>query len=126
MIYSLLAEFVIILHFAFILYAIFGAAIGWFVPKSLWLHIPAFLWAGMIMLTGFFCPLTPLENHLRTLAGQEGYDTGFIEHYLMRVIYPQGLTRSIQITLGILVLSWNAAIYVLLWRKGRLPWCGKA
>jgi len=125
MIHSLLAEIVTVFHFAFIVYAIFGAVGGWFLPKSLWLHIPIFLWAGLIMLVGFVCPLTPLENHLRAMAGQEGYATSFIEHYLLRVIYPQGLNRGMQIALGILVLSWNAAIYALLWRKGRLPWRGK-
>ena len=126
MIYNLLAEIVIVIHVAFIFYAVFGAAVGWVLPKSLWLHIPVFLWAGGIMLTGFVCPLTPLENHLRLMAGEEGYGTGFIEHHLLRVIYPQGLTRVMQIVLGILVLSWNAAIYLLLWRKGRVPWprCG--
>jgi hypothetical protein len=118
MIYSWLAETVVIFHFAFIVYAIFGAGLAWFWPKTLWLHIPVFLWAGAIMLIGFICPLTPLENYLRLMAGEEGYDGSFIEHYLVAVIYPEGLTRGIQIVLGILVLGWNVACYAVLWRKG--------
>ncbi|MCH8475587.1 MAG: DUF2784 domain-containing protein [Opitutales bacterium] len=116
-----LAQVIVGIHFLFILYAIFGAIGVWRWPRTAWLHVPVFLWAGLIMLGGWICPLTPLEISLREKAGQEGYDSGFIEHYLLRVIYPEGLTRGIQVVLGLAVFALNAAIYGTLlgrWRKG--------
>ncbi|MCH8539588.1 MAG: DUF2784 domain-containing protein [Opitutales bacterium] len=117
-----LAQLVVGIHFLFILYALLGALVVWRWPKTVWLHVPVFLWAGLIIMGGWICPLTPLEITLREKAGQEGYDTGFIEHYLFRVIYPEGLTRGMQVVLGLAVFALNAAIYGTLldrWRKGR-------
>ena len=119
MIYALLAETILCLHFAFLLYAVLGALGVWFFPRTMWLHIPVFLWAGAIMLTGWTCPLTPLENHYRLAAGETGYDSHFIEHYLTAIIYPRGLTRFHQVTLGILVLTWNVILYSLTWYHWR-------
>ncbi|MCC5789224.1 MAG: DUF2784 domain-containing protein [Opitutales bacterium] len=116
-----LAQLVVGIHFLFILYALLGALVVWRWPKTVWLHVPVFLWAGLIIMGGWICPLTPLEITLREKAGQEGYDTGFIEHYLFRVIYPEGLTRGMQVVLGLAVFALNAAIYGTLldrWRKG--------
>ena len=112
-----LAQVVVGVHFLFILYAIFGVVGVWICPRSIWLHLPVFLWAGAIMLGGWICPLTPLENHLREQAGREGYDMGFIEYYLLGIIYPEGLTRGVQVILGILVLAWNGFGYGLVWRR---------
>lgn len=119
--YSLLADFVVLIHFAFIVYAIFGAALGWVWRHSIFIHLPVFLWAGLVMLTGWICPLTPLENHLRELAGRPPYHTGFIDHYILGIIYPAGLTRGTQIVLGIAVIGWNATLYLLLWKYPQAP-----
>jgi len=121
MLYGILAEVVVVAHFAFILFAVFGAIVVWFFPRTFWIHLPVVIWAGLVMAAGWICPLTPLEHHLRDLAGQEGYDTGFIEHYLLPLIYPERLTRNLQILLASLVVGWNVLIYgwMLSRRKAR-------
>jgi hypothetical protein len=119
MLYAILAELVMGIHFAFILYAVLGAlgVLRW--PRTAWLHLPVFLWAGAIMLGGWICPLTPLEIDLRLAAGQAGYHGSFIDRYLVAIIYPAALTRVHQIVLGVLVLGWNIGIYLYAWRRGR-------
>jgi hypothetical protein len=73
--------------------------------------VPAALWGACIEFAGWICPLTPLENHWRRLAGEEGYAGGFVEHYVFPVLYPDGLTRNAQLVLGVLVLVINVAVY---------------
>jgi hypothetical protein len=119
MIYRLLADAVVVLHFAFILFAVFGGllALRWrWIP---WVHLPAAIWGGFVELTGRMCPLTPLENSLRQAAGASVYRSGFIEHYLLPVIYPAGLTREHQAVLAVILVSLNIAIYALLWSRTR-------
>lgn len=116
---AVLADAVLALHFAFILLVIFGALLVWRWPRLVWLHLPALLWGAGIELAGGICPLTPLENELRALAGQAGYRGGFIEHYLLPLIYPEALTRGVQVGLGLGVLVFNAVLYAALWRAGR-------
>jgi len=112
--YRLLSDLVVLFHFAFILFVAAGglAALRW--PRLALLHLPAAAWGATIELNGWICPLTPLENHFSHLAGDRGYDGGFIEHYLLPVIYPDGLTREIQIGLGVLVIAVNLVVYALL------------
>jgi hypothetical protein len=82
-----------------------------------WFHLPAAVWAALIEFQGWICPLTPLENWLRARGGGTGYETGFVEHYIIPVLYPAGLTRELQIILGLVVAGVNLAIYGwLLWR----------
>ena len=76
-----------------------------------WLHLPAAIWGALIEFTNVRCPLTPLEKQLRVLAGQQGYEGGFIAHYILPVLYPAGLTRGTQIALGAAVVVLNAAVY---------------
>ncbi|KAF0183179.1 MAG: hypothetical protein FD164_737 [Nitrospirae bacterium] len=118
MLKTLLADMVVLLHFAFILFVIFGGLLVLRWKMLAWIHLPAAVWGAMVELAGWFCPLTSLENALRH-AGGGGYSTGFIEHYLMPIIYPSGLTRSIQILLGVSVVLINAAIYGILYMKGK-------
>ncbi len=117
--YRWLADVAVAAHFAFIVFVALGglAAIRW--PRLVWLHVPAALWGAAIELVGGICPLTPLENRWRRLAGEAGYEGGFIDHYLVPVIYPEGLTRPIQIALGLAVLAVNAAAYLVVWRRHR-------
>ena len=119
MIYRIAADAVVLVHFAFIVFVALGAllAVRWrWVP---WLHIPALLWGVLVETTGRLCPLTDLENALRTKAGQSGYRDGFIEHYLLAIIYPEGLTRGIQLALALGVIAINLTIYGWLQHRRR-------
>lgn len=88
-------------------------------PRAAWLHLPAVLWGAIVEFTGWICPLTPLENWLREQADQTGYREDFIAHYLLPTLYPDGLTRDIQLVLGAIVLAINLPIYGWLWRRSR-------
>jgi len=112
MLYSILATVVAILHFAFILFVIGGAFLLLRWPKLMWLHLPAAMWGVVIEWMGWYCPLTGLENLLLRRAGREGYSGGFVAHYIFALIYPQGLTRSIEIAIGVFVLIVNVSLYV--------------
>jgi hypothetical protein len=109
--YHLLADLIVLIHFAFALFAVLGAllAIGW--RKIIWLHLPAAFWAAWIEFSGRICPLTPLENWLRTKGGGAAYSGDFIAHYIMPILYPTGLTRRLQIILGLAVVGINIIIY---------------
>ena len=111
---KLAADLVVLLHFAFILFVVLGGLVVFRWPKFMWLHIPAAAWGAFIELTGRVCPLTPLENRLRIAAGETGYSGGFIEEYLIPVVYPDGLTRLVQISLGVSVVAINLIFYGLL------------
>ena len=119
MIYHALANAVLVLHLAFIVFVVLGAALSWRFPRLRWLHFAALAWAAFIEFSGGICPLTPLENRLRRMAGGEGYSGGFISHYLMPVIYPEGLTREWQMVLGIAVIVINLAAYAAIHHAGR-------
>jgi len=107
----LLADGVLAFHLAFVLFVALGGLLVLRWPRLAWVHLPCAVWGALIELAGWICPLTPLENHLRRLAGQRGYAGGFLEHYLLPVLYPQDLTRTVQITLGLSVLILNGVVY---------------
>jgi len=111
MIYRLLADFVLILHFLFIVFVVFGGLLVLRFPKLALAHIPAACWGAFIELTGRLCPLTGMEVRLRRIAGDAGYSDSFIEHYILPIIYPAGLTRDIQFGLAGAVILINIAIY---------------
>lgn len=117
--YGLLGDAVVVVHGLFIVFAVLGGLLVLWRPWIAWLHVPAMAWAAYIEFAGGICPLTPLENHYRRLGGEAGYKGGFIEHYITPVIYPEGLTREIQIVLGIVVIGVNLLVYGLLLRKLR-------
>ncbi|HXE36828.1 MAG TPA: DUF2784 domain-containing protein [Azonexus sp.] len=119
MLYRLMADAVLLLHLAFILFVVFGALLVWRFRRLAWLHLPAVTWAGVIEFSGWVCPLTPLENHLRRLGGEVGYAGGFIEHYLLPVIYPPGLSHEMQLGLGLAVIVINGLAYGWLLFRGR-------
>jgi len=114
----LAADATLLLHLAFIAFALFGAllALRWrWIP---FVQLPAAAWGAFVEFTGRLCPLTELENHFRALAGQGGYSESFVERYLLPIIYPAGLTRHVQLVLAAVVLAINAGIYgYLLWRR---------
>jgi uncharacterized protein DUF2784 len=117
--YRALADLVFILHAAFVGFAILGGVLALRWRWMVWLHLPALLWGAAVELTGWICPLTPLENWLRVAGGEAGRSGSFIERCLLPLLYPAELTRSDQIALGIALLLWNAAIYGLVLRRGR-------
>ena len=119
MIYRLLADLVFLAHLAFVVFVVLGGVAVWWRPKLAWLHVPAFAWGALIEFAGWICPLTPWEQSLRRLAGEKGYSGGFVEHYLFPLLYPDGLTRNVQIALGVLVLLINAVAYTLILRRDR-------
>jgi len=113
MLYRVLANLVVVAHVAFILFAVLGGFLVLRWKRCAWIHVLAFVWAALIAFAGWICPLTPLENWLRERGGESGYSTGFIEHYIIPVLYPVALTRGLQIVLGLFVLGVNLGIY---WR----------
>ena len=117
MIYRLLADATVVLHFGFVLFVIGGGILVWRYPRLAWLHVPAALWGAVIEFAGWVCPLTPLENWLRGQGGQQAYATSFVEHYLMPILYPASLTREVQWVLGGLVLLVNVILYALILRR---------
>lgn len=117
MVQSLLADLVLLLHLGFILFVLLGGLLVWYRCWFAVLHLPCVAWGVFIEFAGWICPLTPLEQQLRASAGEAGYSGSFIAHYLLPLIYPAGLTRNVQITLGIAVILLNLMIYLLLWRR---------
>ncbi len=111
MLERIIADFLVIIHLAFICFVVFG---GILVMRWKWvglIHLPAAIWGALIEFQGWICPLTPLEQLYRQLADQSGYSGGFIEHYLISLIYPTGLNRPIQIAIGLFVIAINLTIY---------------
>ena len=122
MLYRSLADLVVLVHFGFVLFVVLGGLLVLRRPHLAWVHVPAAVWGILIEFFGWICPLTPLENHLRELGGQAGYSGGFIQHYIVSVLYPDQLTRGTQLVLGLAVLGLNAAVYArLLVRRRAQP-----
>jgi hypothetical protein len=121
MITRFLADVIVLVHLAFILFVAAGGLLVFRWPKLAWMHVPAVVWGALIELAGWICPLTPLENRLRGAAGEAAFDGGFIDRYIMPIIYPAGLTRGMQLTLGTVVIVVNLVVYgLLVLRRKRL------
>ncbi len=114
-----LADAVALLHLAFIVFVVLGGLLVLRRPRLAWAHLPSAVWGALIEFFGWPCPLTPLENWLRAQGGERPYAEGFIDHYVMPVLYPPGLTPAMQTALGIAVLAINAAVYLTLHRRRR-------
>lgn len=117
--YALLAELVLVLHAAFILFVVLGGLLVLWRRRLAWLHVPAAAWGILIEFRGWICPLTYLENDLRHAAGGSGYNGGFIDHYLLPLVYPVALTHGTQVMLGSAALLVNVVVYALVWRRLR-------
>jgi hypothetical protein len=120
--YSFLADAVLVLHLLFVLFVGLGGLLVLRWHWLAWLHVPAALWGAFIEFSGGICPLTPLENLLRERAARTTYEGGFIEHYVSAWIYPDGLSREMQLTIGAAVLMINAAVYAWIlhrWRRNK-------
>ena len=114
-----LADALVALHVIFVVFAVAGGALVLWRPWIALAHLPAAAWAAWVELSASICPLTPLENRWRRAAGEAGYEGGFVEHYLMPVLYPAGLTPRLQLALGIALILVNALFYVLACRRAR-------
>ena len=118
MAYRILADLVVGVHALFVVFVVAGGLLALRWPWVAAAHLPAAVWGTLIEFRGWICPLTPLEQSLRASAGQAGYAGGFIEHYLLPVLYPAGLTQRVQLVLGSLVIAVNVVVYgLLLWRR---------
>ena len=116
---ALAADAVMAFHFLFIAFALLGSFLVLWKRWMLWLHLPALAWGVWIEASGHICPLTPLENQYRELAGQSAYGEGFVTHYLGPIIYPAGLTRGTQFLIMGILIAMNAIGYFLVWRRFR-------
>ena len=119
MIWSLLADSLVTLHFAFTAFVIFGGFLTWRWPRVAFVHLPALAWGCWVEVSHSICPLTPWENHLRHLGGEAGYQGSFLAHYLVRVLYPPGLTWHIQWLLATALIAINVIAYSQLARRWR-------
>lgn len=117
MFWRFLADATVLAHLVFIAFAVLGGLLVLRKPRLAWLHVPALAWVVWLEFTGAACPLTGLENALRARAGEAGYAGGFIDHYLLPVIYPAGLSPAVQTLLGMIVLAIAAATYGSMWRR---------
>jgi hypothetical protein len=120
MLFRLLADATVVLHLAFVLFVMLGGVLAARRPRVAWIHLPAVGWGAWIELTGWLCPLTPLENWLRRRGGAPGYTTGFVEHYLVPILYPSSLSRELQWALGGLVIAVNALVFLWALRRRRV------
>jgi hypothetical protein len=118
MLYLLLADAVLLLHLAFVLFAMLGGLLVLRYRSVLWLHLTVLIWAVIVQWADWICPLTPLENALRLLGGEAGYAGGFIEHLVSMVLYPPDLTTDLRHGLGLLLLLMNAAVYMYVRSRG--------
>ena len=119
MAYRILADLLVGVHALFVAFVVLGGLLALRRPWVAILHLPAAIWGALIEFQGWICPLTPLEKSLRAAAGQAGYEGGFIEHYLLPMLYPAGLTRGFQLVLGVAVIAVNLAFYGILFARRR-------
>jgi hypothetical protein len=111
------ADAVLVIHLGFVIFVVLGGALVLRWPKLAWAHLPAVIWAALVEVNGWICPLTPLEVSLRKASGEAGYAGDFLEHYIVALLYPEALTRETQIVLGIAVVAVNVAIYAVVARR---------
>ena len=118
MTYRILADLVLVVHGLFVAFVVFGGLLALLKPRAAYWHLPALAWGALVIGMGWICPLTPLEVSLRERAGQEGYAGGFIEHYVLGIIYPEGITRTTQMLLAALLIVGNLVVYTV-WARRR-------
>ena len=115
MLFQLAADVIVLLHVGFVLFVTLGGLLVLKWPRLAWLHLPAVAWGAFVEFSGWVCPLTPLENWLRTQGGDAGYAGDFLAHYVTALLYPEALTRELQLVLGTTVIAVNLVIYAWLW-----------
>lgn len=119
MIYRILADATVVLHLLFVAFVVCGGVLALRWPRVAWTHLPAAAWGAWVEFAGWICPLTPLENWLRVQGGSTIYTTGFVERYLLPVLYPESLSRDVQWLLGLVVILMNGIVYAVVLRSRR-------
>jgi hypothetical protein len=117
--FRFLADATVLLHLLFVAFVVCGGLLALRWPRMMWVHLPAATWGALVECNGWICPLTPLENWLRDQGGGEVYTSGFIERYVLPVLYPTSLSRDVQWALGALVLLVNGIVYAVVFRSRR-------
>jgi len=112
--YRIAADSVLLAHFIFAAFAVFGGILVAFDFTWAWIHVPVVIWSALVNLMSWTCPLTPLEKRLRVLSGEAGYGGGFIQHYVGRAVYPRGMPRQMELVAGYSVLTGNILVYAAL------------
>jgi hypothetical protein len=112
--YRIAADLILLVHLVFASFAVFGGALVALDLRWAWLHVPAVVWSCVVNLADWTCPLTPIENRFRALAGQAGYSGGFVQHYVGRAVYPGGMPRRMELIAGLSVLTGNVLVYALM------------
>jgi hypothetical protein len=121
MLYGLIADAIVVLHLAFIAFALLGVIAVNYWPRLIWVHIPVVVWSALINLTQTVCPLTPLEISMRRKAGEQGYGESFIEHYLVSLVYPPLDVPQLWLWTGLFVVGLNGAGYAWLVQRRHRP-----
>lgn len=116
---AILADALVVVHLLFVVFVMAGGFLLARWPRLVWLHLPAATWGALIEFTGGICPLTPLENRVRDLSGESRYSGGFVEHYLLPILYPENLALPVQMVLGGVVVAVNLVAYALAYRTWR-------
>ena len=119
MIFRVLADAIVVVHLVFVAFVVCGGVLVLRWPRVAWVHLPAAAWGAWVEFAGWICPLTPFENWLRVQGGAATYTTGFVERYLLPVLYPASLSRDVQWTLGLLVILLNGIVYAVVVRSRR-------
>ena len=119
MAYRILADFVVVVHSGFVLFVVLGGILALRWRSAMWIHLPSAFWGVLVEVAGWTCPLTPLENWLRDAGEEAGYTGGFVEHYLLSILYPARLTRNLQMALGLVVLAVNVPVYWRVFSRAR-------
>lgn len=115
--YVLLADGIVVLHLGFVAFVIAGGFLAWRWPQIMWGHVPAALWGILVEAAGLTCPLTPLEQWLRQQSGHPIASDDFVDRYLLPILYPEGLTRTVQLLLALVVVIVNAFAYARIWKS---------
>ena len=115
----MIANAIVVLHFLFVVFVVLGGLIALRWPRIIWIHVPAVVWGVLVELTGWICPLTPLENRFREAAGATAYEGDFIARYILPMLYPNGLTRNDQLLLGAIAVGVNVVIYSVVFARRR-------
>jgi len=121
MLFRLFADATVVVHLLFVAFVICGGVLVLRWPRVAWVHLPAAAWGAWVECAGWICPLTPLENWLRVQGGSATYASGFVERYLLPVLYPASLSRDVEWTLGLLVILLNGIVYAVVVLSRRLP-----
>ncbi|MFZ2490898.1 MAG: DUF2784 domain-containing protein [Thermoanaerobaculia bacterium] len=114
------AELVLLAHFGFVLFAVFGGLLVLQSRRWAWIHVPAVIWASIVNLASWTCPLTPVEQAFRSAAGQAGYTGGFVEHYIGPLVYPGGMPRRLELVAAFSVVAWNVIVYATVLMRRRV------